>query len=580
MNNFSGASRDFVEETRFRLTRGQEILGALLVISVLIFGISTVTSSRNSISQARLLSDAEAPSASIIFTQRETLVYTARYSQWLAGQVDRRTVQIARALLAQRLSVIDAAGNAIGERLSSHFLESIKLSDSFLASTSPGIINAADQKRLRVISQPAIEAILLNSRQLTEAYQHAVDRQIRSQVVARERVARINLALLIWIGLLFVALLVWAGSTTRRQYKRGRDAIHEEKRVLNALHEELLGTQKNLADMQTLSEVKNEFISTINHELRTPLTSIIGYVGLIRKRVEKESPILEISHLVDTLDRNALALMDLVESMLSISRLDSENYSLKLSKVDLALNVESILFILEPQIAAKKISVNFHTEPDQFIIEGNNSQISQIFMNLLTNAIKFSPDSSEITIDFRDEKLADKAAEVVVRVIDQGMGIPAEDIPQLFTRFFRARNAVSDQVQGTGLGLAIVQKILEAHGGTIHVQSELGAGTTMEMRFPQALSQVDEMVAARRSQVLDRSIATMNSASVPDVAAAAHETGGAIGFYTYESEGEKILEISRVVAKLPESAIDEIENYRREILMILEKAKHDLGEVQ
>lgn len=564
---------DIIEDTKFRLTIGQKFLVTILIISIFIFGFSTFLSSKDSISQARILSQAESPAASIIFTQRETLVYVTNYAQWLAGAVDRRTVQISRALLTQRLSVIDTEGTPIGSRLSKNFITALKRSDAILQSSRPGYLSAVEQAPLLAESKPVIDAIVLNARQLIEAYQHAVDDQIHTQVLLRERTARINLALLIWISLLGLALFIWVGGSVRRQYRRGRIAIREEKEVLEAVRDELLKTQETLAHMQTLNDAKNDFISTVNHELRTPLTSIIGYIELIRKRIEKVTPIAEISPLVDTLDRNAIALMDLVESMLSISRLDSDNYVVEFAKMDLVLNIEAALFVLDPALKEKKMEVLFSAEHDQFIIDGNYGQLSQVFMNLITNAIKFSPEGSQIEISLERTTSEGGLPNVMVRVKDHGMGIPADDVSHLFTRFFRARNAISGQIPGTGLGLAIVQKIVQIHGGTIHALSDLGKGTTMEMRFPEAISKAEGMIAARRLPVLERALLRITSALTTDIAGAAHEIGGAIGFYTFLAEGDLIIEISRQLEIEPIFNPEKAELKRTEIIAILNKAK-------
>ena len=564
---------DIIEETKFKLSSGQKALSAVLIISAIIFGSSTFVSSRESISQARILSQAESPAASIIFTQRETLVYVTNFAQWLAGGVDRRKVQISRALLAQRLNVIDTEGTAIGSRLSPEFLRSLKQSDLILASSRPGFLGEREQESLLLQAKPVLDSIVLNARQLIESYQHAVDNQIHKQVVQRERAARINLALLMWVGILVLALFIWIGGSVRRQYRRGRIAIRDEKMVLEAVRDELVKTQESLARMQTLSDAKNDFISTINHELRTPLTSIIGYIELLRKRIKKVSPIEEISPLVDTLDRNALALMDLVESMLSISRLDSDNYVVEFSKLDVAKNIEASLFVLDPIIKAKKILVHFSAPHDQFIIEGNYGQISQVFLNLITNAIKFSPEQSEIDINLDRLENESGLSFVSAAIIDHGIGIPAEDIPQLFTRFFRARNAIAEHIPGTGLGLAIVQKIIQIHGGTIDVNSELDKGTTFELRFPEAISKAEGMIAARRLPVLERALSRINAAPESEIAAAAHEIGGAIGFYTFVAEGDLILKISRDLESATYFNPEIAESKRREILTILHSAK-------
>ncbi len=563
---------DIVEETRFRLTRGQKFLTAIMAISLLAFGVTTFITSRQSISQAQILSKAESPASSIIFTQRETLVYVTRFSEWLSGSIDRRTVQIARALLAQRLSVVDADGTEVGSRLSPAFLASLRESDQLLAAAPSGRLPETLHSSFLDKSKPIIDSIVFNARALIESYQHAVDTQIRQQVQIRERGARINLALLIWLiaGNLF--LFFWIGSTTRNQYRRGRRAIREENRTLLQTREELDQTRTSLAHAQTLNEAKNDFISTINHELRTPLTSIIGYAGLIRRKMEKESPLQEIEPLINTLDKNALGLLDLVDGMLSISRLDATDSESNFSKIDLAQNIESVLFVLEPSLTEKVIDIEFNAAKDSFIIDGNYGQISQVFMNLISNAIKFSPQNTTIQISL--ERVVNPAGipYISTRISDHGIGIPTEDIPQLFTRFFRARNVVANQIPGTGLGLAIVEKIVLLHGGLINVSSELGNGTEFEIRLPEALSSTDALIAVRRKAVLIRSISRVEASTLSDVAAVAHEIGGAIGFYTFIDEGSRILEISRELGRKPVLSNHDFEVARTEILALLRAA--------
>lgn len=565
---------DIVQETRFRLSWGQKLLGALMIISLIAFGITTFVTSRQSISQAQILSKVEAPASSIIFTQRETLVYVARFSEWLAGSVDRRTVQIARALLAQRLNVIDADGTQVGSRLNPLFLASLRDSDQLLATAPSGILSDNLRSHFLTRSKPIIDSILLNSRALIESYQHAVDTQVRQQVVVRERGARINLGLLIWLIAINLILFFWVGYTTRNQYRRGRRAIREENRVLLQTREELILTQESLTHVQSLNQAKNEFISTVNHELRTPLTSIIGYIGLIRRKLEKESPIQEVEPLINTLHRNALGLLDLVEGMLSISHLDATNTGVNFAKIDLALNIESVLFVLEPSFLERNISIDFAASKDQFIIDGNYGQISQVFMNLISNAIKFSPPGGSISITLVRQVFESQIPFIELHISDQGIGIPSHDLPQLFTRFFRASNVVREQIPGTGLGLAIVQKIVLLHGGDISVTSELGHGTDFEIRLPEALSAADALIASRRDSVLQRSTSRVEGSSLSDITAIAHEIGGAIGFYTFIDEGRRILEISRDLAKKSVLADSDFHQAKNEVLSLLQSAQN------
>jgi signal transduction histidine kinase len=333
-------------------------------------------------------------------------------------------------------------------------------------------------------------------------------------------------------------------------------------------------TQESLTHVQSLNQAKNEFISTVNHELRTPLTSIIGYIGLIRRKLEKASPIQEVEPLINTLHRNALGLLDLVEGMLSISHLDATDTGVNFAKIDLALNIESVLFVLEPSYLERNISIDFAAPKDEFIIDGNYGQISQVFMNLISNAIKFSPQGSSISITLQRQVFETQIPFIELHVSDQGIGIPPQDIPQLFTRFFRASNVVSEQMPGTGLGLAIVQKILLLHGGNITVTSELGLGTDFEIRLPEALSATDALITSRRDSVLQRSTSRVEDSTLSDITAIAHEIGGAIGFYTFIGEGRRILEISRDLGKKSVLADSDFQQAKNEVLSLLQSARN------
>jgi hypothetical protein len=132
-----------------------------------------------------------------------------------------------------------------------------------------------------------------------------------------------------------------------------------------------------------------------------------------------------------------------------------------------------------------------------------------------------------------------------ISVRDHGIGIPKEDISHLFTRFFRAKNADSGQYPGTGLGLAIVQQVLSHHNGSIHVESEVGEGTTFTVEIPLYLSPEDQLILERRPSVLERAINSLQSATPENIKAVTHEIGGAIGFYGFSYQAEEILAYSR-----------------------------------
>ena len=567
---------DIVQETQFKLTPLQKIFVVILLLTLATFATSTFLTSRDSISQAQVLANAESTSSSIIFTQRETLVYAARFSSWLAGSTDRRSVQIARALLAQRLNVIDAAGTNIGSRLNSEFMRALRQSDDLLASAPSGFLSGSLRSDFTSQSEPILNSIIFNARVLIESYQHAADKQFRAKINDKERAARFNLALLVGVIAMALTLFLWVGYTTRAQYRRGRRAIRAESRALVLTRNELNRVQESLMHAEGLNQAKNEFISTINHELRTPLTSIIGFIELIRKKLHKEVDATEIEPLMETLDRNATVLLDLVEGALSISQLDSDAPAGNFKPVNIVTNIESVLFALKPVIVAKEIEVLFPSPKTDFIVSGDFGQLSQVFMNLISNAVKFSSVKSTIRIhvEERDELYGNSM--VCVGISDQGIGIPNEDIPQLFSRFFRARNAVNEQIPGTGLGLAIVEKIVRLHGGTFGVKSQLGAGSEFEIHLPKQLSKSQQLIINRKPQILQSAITRIEGSSLADFLEVTHDVGGLIGFYSLVEEGLFISDVSQKAEQSDPLDQATIDIYKTEILNLLYEAQRQL----
>jgi two-component sensor histidine kinase len=230
--------------------------------------------------------------------------------------------------------------------------------------------------------------------------------------------------------------------------------------------------------------------------------------------------------------------------MLTLSRIDAAEGKLSDAKVSINEVIDNSIFIMKPALEKSRITVNFTAEKD-FFVAGDSGQLNQIFINLLGNAIKFSPDGSQICIAL-DESKSDAGDQFVrVTLTDQGIGIPAEDIDHLFTRFFRAKNADSGQYPGTGLGLSIVQQVVNRHNGLIHVTSEIGKGTTFIIEIPAYISNEDQIIQARRGDVLARAIIAIEKSTPENIKAVTHEMGGAIGFYGFEDEGRAIVEYSR-----------------------------------
>jgi signal transduction histidine kinase len=232
-----------------------------------------------------------------------------------------------------------------------------------------------------------------------------------------------------------------------------------------------------LARLAALDAAKNDFMATVSHELRTPLTSISGYVELLRDSEPDELTDSQ-QRMLEVIARNARRLRELIEDILTLSRIESGGFSSQTGDLDLAQVIERVVSTIAP--AADKASVGLYSDVrGPLPIRGDGGQLDRVLANLLGNAIKFTP--AEGTVTIRAERTG---GDTLLVVSDTGMGIPAAEQSALFDRFFRATNAIRQAIPGTGLGLAICQKIVDNHGGSIAVDSTENVGTTVTITLP------------------------------------------------------------------------------------------------
>ncbi|NJC23604.1 signal transduction histidine kinase/FixJ family two-component response regulator [Arthrobacter pigmenti] len=244
----------------------------------------------------------------------------------------------------------------------------------------------------------------------------------------------------------------------------------------------ILGQQQVLDRLHELDSAKDAFVATVHHELRTPLSSILGYVELLQDGDGGDLPPSALK-MLKIIERNGQRLGSLVENVLALSVLDAGT-ELAPAPVDLVDLVESIVTDLLPLASAKGVSVSLAPTDSKQLVSGVRELLERAFVNVLSNAVKFTPDGGSVTIRFRPDNNDDGA--VRVEFEDTGMGIPADELPQLLTRFYRASNSVAAEIPGTGLGLSIAAQAVERHGGTLGVQSQLGKGTTVTIELPRS----------------------------------------------------------------------------------------------
>lgn len=250
----------------------------------------------------------------------------------------------------------------------------------------------------------------------------------------------------------------------------------------SALVQQVLANEEVVAELRDLDRLKNEFVSNVNHELRTPLTSIIGYLDVISDDSD-DLPPTTVSFL-NVVRRNADRLLELIEQLLIVSRSEDATSAVKFADVDFGRLVADTVANVRAKDPESTVTIETSIEPPSIHMTGDRLRLEQIVVNLVTNAVKFSPDYSTVRVGVRPITDDNGASAVELRVVDSGIGIPSDEIPQLFDRFFRASNAERALIPGTGLGLPIVKRFVSDHHGSITVESTVDVGTTMIVRLP------------------------------------------------------------------------------------------------
>ncbi len=238
----------------------------------------------------------------------------------------------------------------------------------------------------------------------------------------------------------------------------------------------------DVTDRHRAERVREEFFALVSHELRTPLTSIIGYLELLREDGSgpdgKDPAAAQRSQFLAVVDRNARRLLRLVGDLLFVAQVEAGKLSLEEGEVDLEAVARESVEAAGPRAARGGVQLTL--EADHIgVWRGDRDRLAQALDNLVSNAIKFTPDGGKVTV-----RLHRTDENAVIEVEDTGIGISSDDMRRLFERFFRTRRATSAAIPGVGLGLSIAQAIVHGHEGEISVSSQEGQGTTFRIQLP------------------------------------------------------------------------------------------------
>jgi two-component system phosphate regulon sensor histidine kinase PhoR len=242
----------------------------------------------------------------------------------------------------------------------------------------------------------------------------------------------------------------------------------------------------DITDIKRFEAMRSDFVANVSHELRTPLTAIRGYVETLLHTPPSDPE--DGRQFLTIIDRHSERLSRLTEDLLTLSDLESGNIRLTPQALDVGQLIQRVLEVFMDQAAKKEIRLTQQLEPGLARVYGDLDRLQQLFINLVDNAVKYTPAGGEVTLTSSSVAAGNGAAQIQISVTDTGPGIPEKDLPRLTERFYRVDKARSRDLGGTGLGLAIVKHIVQAHKGELSIDSALNKGTTVRVRLPAAPS--------------------------------------------------------------------------------------------
>ncbi len=235
---------------------------------------------------------------------------------------------------------------------------------------------------------------------------------------------------------------------------------------------------KQLLNLQELSKMKSDFVSTVSHELRTPLTSIKGFIQTLLSDKEGYFQEEQKQRFYGIINREAERLLRLINDILSVARIEAGRaLEMNYADVDVAELVEKV--VNTQKFYTKKHEFKADVPEKVSTVWGDGDKLDQVLTNIVSNAVKYSPNGGTITI-----RVEEKNSQISVSVIDQGLGIPKDELPKLFQRFQRVKGTEAEKIKGTGIGLHLAKSLVEMHGGSMFIDSEYGKGSTFGFILP------------------------------------------------------------------------------------------------
>ncbi|HRU42214.1 MAG TPA: ATP-binding protein [Candidatus Diapherotrites archaeon] len=246
--------------------------------------------------------------------------------------------------------------------------------------------------------------------------------------------------------------------------------------------EGIIITIQDVTELRKLERIRTEFIANVSHELKTPLTSIKGFAETLKSFDfdDRQDAIRFLNIIEDEAER----LYRLINDILSLSELEQRKTKALRDKIDIEKAVEEVLSVLKSQSDKKNIRLSVKIREGLDSLSGDGDKFKQMLINLIDNAVKYTPENGKVSIEAYKQSHDADLDKLIIKVKDNGIGIPKQHIPRLFERFYRVDKARYRSIGGTGLGLAIVKHIVILFNGEIEVTSEVGKGTEFRIILP------------------------------------------------------------------------------------------------
>jgi len=260
----------------------------------------------------------------------------------------------------------------------------------------------------------------------------------------------------------------------------GEISLQDDKQIFNAQITPIEGVgrvlvMQNITHLKELDRIKSEFVSAISHDLRTPLTTIQGYIELLPRagslNAQQQEFILRAGQSMDTI-------VELINALLDVDQLET-GLDLEMGPCDIIQVIEKTITELEPLIAEKQLELRWEQPEALPLVQGNSYRLRQVMSNLLNNAIKYTQEGGWIAVSAEEDD-----GYIAVHVADNGIGIPPNQQPYIFDKFYRVESEETLGIKGTGLGLAIVKTVIEKHNGRVWLESRPGTGSVFSFVLP------------------------------------------------------------------------------------------------